>query len=163
MIRRLLRAVALSGAVAISAIGITSAADKDTGNKGDAGAVQPDNSRVNKEDRSKGALTADQQKENPADRKMTQQIRRAIVKDKSLSTYAHNVKIITHNGVVTLKGAVRTDAEKAKVEQIASGVAAGKVTNELTVAKKMTKQEKKQEKGQQKEMKEQQKENKEAK
>lgn len=151
MIRKLLTAVALSGAVAIGIAAPVSAADKDAGNKADAGAVQPDNSKVNKQDRGQGGVTADQQKENPADRKMSQQIRRAIVKDKSLSVYAHNVKIITRNGNVTLKGPVRSEQEKSAVEAAAAKVVGnGKINNELTVAKK---QDKKQEKKQDKEKK----------
>jgi osmotically-inducible protein OsmY len=72
---------------------------------------------------------------NKSDRDITQQIRKAIVGDKSLSTYAHNVKIITRNGQVTLKGPVRSDEEKSAVEQKATEVAgSGKVTNQITVA-----------------------------
>jgi hyperosmotically inducible periplasmic protein len=59
---------------------------------------QADNTKVNERDRSANEPTADQQKENRTDRDITQQIRKAIVGDKSLSTYAHNVKIITHGG-----------------------------------------------------------------
>lgn len=81
--------------------------------------------------------TAEQQGEKGADRKTTQQIRRAIVKDKSLSTYAHNVKIITKNGMVTLKGPVKSEKEKQAVEKAAAqAVGKGKVTNELTVKQK---------------------------
>ena len=57
-------------------------------------------------------MTADQQKENAADRDLTKKIRQAVVGDKSLSTYAHNVKIVAQNGQVTLKGPVRSDAGK---------------------------------------------------
>jgi osmotically-inducible protein OsmY len=65
---------------------------------------------------------------------MTQQIRKAIVQDKSLSTYAHNVKIITQNGQVTLKGPVRSDDEKRALEAKATEVAgAGNVNDELNV------------------------------
>ena len=54
--------------------------------------------------------------------------------DKSLSTYAHNIKIITVNGAVTLKGPVKSDDEKAKLAEIAANaVSADKVTNEITV------------------------------
>ena len=95
----------------------------------------PDNTKVNKADRAKGAVTADQQKENDADRDLTKKIRQAVVGDKSLSTYAHNVKIVAQNGQVTLKGPVRSDAEKASIEAKATEIAgAGKVTNEITVA-----------------------------
>ena len=63
----------------------------------------PDNTKVNERDRSKDEPTADQQKDNRSDQDITQQIRQSIMNDKSLSTYAHNVKVITQNGQVTLK------------------------------------------------------------
>jgi osmotically-inducible protein OsmY len=99
-----------------------------------------DNSKVNARDRNKQAVTADQQKENASDRKLTQQIRRALMQDKSLSSYAHNVKVITRGGQVTLKGAVRTEDEKRAVEAKATEVAgAGHVSNEMSVAAKDSK------------------------
>ena len=95
----------------------------------------PDNTGVNKADRAKGAVTADQQKENAADRELAKKIRQAVVADKSLSTYAHNVKIVAQNGQVTVKGPVRSEQEKTAVAAKATEIAgAGKVTNELTVA-----------------------------
>jgi hyperosmotically inducible protein len=73
-------------------------------------------------------------KMNKADRDLTQQIRKAIVSDKSLSTQAHNVKILTKDGMVTLKGQVKSDEERKAVEDKAATVAGtGKVTNDLTV------------------------------
>jgi len=100
----------------------------------------PDNTKVNTRDRAKGAVTADQQKENPADRDLTQKIRKALMADKSLSSYAHNVKVIAQGGQVTLKGPVRSDAEKQSVEAKAVEVAgAGHVTNEMSVAPKAAK------------------------
>jgi osmotically-inducible protein OsmY len=100
------------------------------------GAQTPaDNTKVNTRDRAKGAVTADQQKDNPTDRDLTQKIRRALVQDKSLSSYAHNVKVVAQGGNVTLKGPVRSDEEKRMVEAKATEVAgAGHVTNELSVA-----------------------------
>ena len=100
------------------------------------GAQTPaDNSKVNERDREKGAVTADQQKENASDRDLTQKIRHALVQDKSLSTYAHNVKVVSQDGQVTLKGPVRSDQEKQSVEAKAIQVAgAGHVTNEITIA-----------------------------
>jgi hyperosmotically inducible periplasmic protein len=95
---------------------------------------QPDNTKVNKQDRAAGAVTADQQKENRSDRELTQQIRKAVTADKSLSTYAHNVKIVAQGGAVTLKGPVRSEEEKkaivAKAEEVAG---AGKVTDQLSI------------------------------
>jgi hyperosmotically inducible periplasmic protein len=95
----------------------------------------PDNSKANQGDASKGATTAGQQKNNTADRETTQKIRSALMKDKSLSTYAHNIKIITRDGKVTLKGPVRSEDEKAAIEAKATTVAgADNVTDQLTVA-----------------------------
>jgi hyperosmotically inducible protein len=95
----------------------------------------PDNTKTNQGDASKSAVTADQQKMNPADRDTTKQIRSALTSDKSLSTYAHNVKIITRNGKVTLKGPVRSEDEKSAIEAKATEVAgSGNVTNHLTIA-----------------------------
>jgi len=97
--------------------------------------VPADNTKVNQRDRNQNEPTADQQKENSNDRELARQIRRAVVKDKSLSTDAHNIKIIAQNGAVTLKGAVKSDEEKQAIQSKASEIAgAGKVTNELEVA-----------------------------
>ncbi len=106
-----------------------------------AGTVQqdqqpaPDNSKTNQGDANKGAVTAEQQKMNPVDRNITKQIRSAIYQDKSLSTYAHNIKVITQDGKVTLKGPVRTEDEKTGIEaKAAAVVGAENVTNRLRVA-----------------------------
>ena len=97
-------------------------------------ATSADNTKVNTRDRADSSPTADQQKENQSDREITRQIRQAVVKDESLSTYAHNVKIITQNGEVTLKGPVRSEDEKRTIEAKATEVAGqNKVTNELAV------------------------------
>ena len=90
----------------------------------------PDNSAKNKAH----AKTADQQPENTSDREITQKVRRSIVADKSLSTYGHNVKIITQNGAVTLKGPVHSDEEKKTIAaKAAEVVGQEKVTNQLTI------------------------------
>jgi hyperosmotically inducible periplasmic protein len=99
--------------------------------------VPADNTKVNQRDQNANEPTADQQKDNRSDRDITQQIRKAIVKDKSLSTYAHNVKVITQNGQVTLKGPVRSEDEKRAVEAKAAEVAGpNKVTSQLDVQAK---------------------------
>lgn len=93
-----------------------------------------DNTKMNSQDNAKDAITADQQKETGADRDVTQQIRQSLMKDKSLSTYAHNVKIITQDGQVTLKGPVNSNDEKMAIEAKATDIAGkNKVTSELTV------------------------------
>jgi osmotically-inducible protein OsmY len=95
----------------------------------------PDNSKNNQRDQNADRPTADQQRETDADRQLTRQIRQSIMEDKSLSTYAHNVKIITQDGQVTLRGPVRSKEEKRIVESKASEIAGdGKVTSELQVA-----------------------------
>ena len=121
-LRRMVRATLFTGvftAMAIPAIAQTAA----------------DNTKVNTRDRAKGAVTADQQKENAGDRDIAQKIRQALIKDKSLSTYAHNVKVVAQDGQVTLKGPVRSEDEKRVVEAKAIEVAgADHVTNEISVA-----------------------------
>src|SRR3954464_12680454 len=88
----------------------------------------PDNSGRNKAH----ANTADNQTENNSDREITRKIRRSITAEKSLSTYAHNVKIITQDGQVTLKGPVRDDNEKQTIaSKAADVVGTEKVNNQL--------------------------------
>jgi hyperosmotically inducible protein len=97
----------------------------------------PDNTKNNQGDASRDATTADQQKMDPVDRNTTRQIRKSITQDKSLSTYAHNIKIITQDGKVTLKGPVRSEDDKASIEAKAAAVAgASNVVNQLEVAPK---------------------------
>jgi len=80
--------------------------------------------------------TAEQQSNDKQDLELTAKIRRAIIDDKTLSTDAHNVKIITVSGVVTLKGPVRSTMEKSAVAGAAEKVAGPKnVRDELTVAR----------------------------
>lgn len=99
--------------------------------------AQTDNSKMNQSATNNTTQTAERQKNGKGDRELTAQIRRSIIGDKSLSTYAHNVKIIARNGMVTLKGPVRSDDEKAAIEKYATQAAGdGKVTDNLTVAPK---------------------------
>ncbi len=94
-----------------------------------------DNSKSNQRDRDQSSPTADQQKMNPADRDIAKKIRTALHNDKSLSTYAHNIKIISQDGKVTLKGPVRSEDEKANIEAKATAVAGeGNVTDQLEIA-----------------------------
>jgi hyperosmotically inducible periplasmic protein len=97
--------------------------------------VAPDNAKSNKVDESNAAATADAQTNNPTDLDLTKRIRQSIMADKSLSTYAHNIKIVTVNGSVTLNGVVRSDNEKGAVEMKAANIAGkDKVTNDLKIA-----------------------------
>lgn len=81
----------------------------------DAEGTARDNTGVNVRDRGDAKVTAQDQSESETDRTLTQEIRKAIVADDSLSTNAKNVKVITINGVVTLRGPVANEQEKNKV------------------------------------------------
>ena len=95
---------------------------------------QPDNTRANERDRAKSEPTSDQAKNSTSDRELMRNIRKALMDDKSLSTDAHNVKVIAQNGKVTLKGPVRSEEEKSTVEQKATNVAgADNIISEITV------------------------------
>jgi hyperosmotically inducible periplasmic protein len=92
--------------------------------------TKPDNSAQNKST----STTSDNQSNAKADRLLAANVRKAIVADKDLSTYAHNVKIIVHDGTVTLKGPVKSEDEKQKVNNDAGGIAdPSKVVDQLTV------------------------------
>jgi osmotically-inducible protein OsmY len=96
------------------------------------GYQEPDNTKTNKD---QTPPTADQQKMNPADRAISQKIRKAIHDDTTLSTYAHNIKVITRDGKVTLKGPVRSEEEKTVIEAKAIEVAGqNNVSDQLTIA-----------------------------
>jgi hyperosmotically inducible protein len=98
----------------------------------DAQQTAPDNTKKNQD---QTPPTADQQKMNSSDRAITQKIRKAIHEDKSLSNYAHNIKIISQDGKVTLRGPVRSEDEKSNLQAKAVVVAgADNVSNQLEVA-----------------------------
>ena len=96
-----------------------------------------DNTKVNKRDRDAGQDTADQQKMNASDRDLTRKIRQSVIANKSLSTYAHNVKIISQDGVVTLKGPVSSDDEKKSILAMALAAVgdANKVIDQISIKK----------------------------
>ena len=83
-------------------------------------APAPDNTRANAQ---ADQNTADKQSNTASDRALTQQVRKAIMQDKSMSTYAHNVKVVTQNGQITLSGPVRPDEEKRTLVEKAAEVA----------------------------------------
>ena len=100
----------------------------------DSPPAAPDNSAVNVRDRAPGAMTAGQQSNAKSDVEITREIRRAVVKDHSLSILAHNVKIVSANGSVTLRGPVKTEEEKTAIASKAQAIAgAGKVDDQLEV------------------------------
>ena len=94
----------------------------------------PDNTAKNKRDRSHDAQTSGDQSNKPEDIKRTAAIRKAVVADHSLSSTAKNIKIITVNETVTLRGPVKTAEEKTKIEQLAQSAAGdAKIDNQLEV------------------------------
>jgi hyperosmotically inducible periplasmic protein len=96
--------------------------------------VAPDNSAVNVRDRAPDAMTAGEQSNAKSDVELTREIRRAVVKDDSLSMLAHNVKIVANNGAVTLRGPVKTEQEKVAIANKAEQIAGpNKVDNQLEV------------------------------
>jgi len=96
--------------------------------------TKPDNTAVNERDRSGETKTSGDQSNSSADLKTTQAIRQALMKDGELSTTAKNIKVITANGHVTLRGPVKTAQEKAKIDQLAKSAAGGaKIDNQLEV------------------------------
>src|SRR5580704_2616357 len=117
----------LSLALAIIAVGVMPVIQAQT--------PAPDNTRSNKVDPSNTTMTAGSQKNDAADIQITKQIRESIVADKSLSTYAHNIKIVAVGGNVTLNGVVRSQEEKDSIQSKAQAVvSSGSVTNNLKVA-----------------------------
>ena len=101
----------------LSTVGLAAMADDDK--------TKPDNTAINERDRSNDTQTSDDQSNSSADLKITQAIRQALMKDGELSTTAKNIKVITENGQVTLRGPVKTAQEKAKVNQLAKAAAGG--------------------------------------
>jgi hyperosmotically inducible periplasmic protein len=100
----------------------------------DAPPLQRDNSAVNVRDRDDAAVTAGQQSNAQSDVELTRQIREAVVKDSSLSVMAQNVKIVSANGSVTLRGPVKSEAEKDAIGSKAQAIAgADRVSNQLEV------------------------------
>ena len=123
-----MRIATLFGVVvaAVSAVGC---------NQGSSATATADNTKVNERDQKTAALTPGDQGENEVDRTITHEIRQGDVKNDSLSMTAKNVRIITANSVVTLRGPVKSDKEKTDIVTIAQGTDGVKrVDNQLEVA-----------------------------
>ena len=116
--------------IAMTALSLAACEEKKT----DASAkTDADNTKKNERDRSDTMKPGDQ-KENSADLGITQTIRQDIVKSDALSMDAKNVKVITAEGVVTLRGPVKTEEEKNQIEKIAAATTGVKrVDNQLEV------------------------------
>jgi len=109
----------VAAAVALSLGSIYAIAQMPPATDEAAPAKAPDNTAVNVRDRTHAALTPADQPNNAADIKTAAAVRRSIASDSSLSTLAHNVKLVASAGVVTLRGPVENEAEKAQVEKLA--------------------------------------------
>lgn len=125
--------------VAAAAGAACNRSDRSTGENsnqpGQFGEASADNTKRNERDRNVNALTPGDQEENEADRTLTQRVRQEVVKQDALSMTAKNVKIITRNGVVTLRGPVRSEEERSQIARIAQSVGGvGRVDNQLEIA-----------------------------
>ena len=110
----------------LGAISLAAMADEDKS--------KADNTAINERDRSDEAKTSGDQSNTPTDLKITQTIRQALMKDDELSMTAKNIKVITANGQVTLRGPVKTTQEKAKIDQIVKSAAGGaQIVDQLEV------------------------------
>jgi hyperosmotically inducible periplasmic protein len=122
-----------------SALAADRPADNTTKTPSAQGQATPraDNTGINARDKSGDTKTPQNQTNNEADRKLLAAVRRAVVDDKTLSNSAHNVKIVTKDGVVTLRGPVTSEDEKSKVAKIAQQVVGvASVENQLDVKTK---------------------------
>jgi hyperosmotically inducible periplasmic protein len=125
----MIRAISLGVSLAAFCLGGTVLPARDVVNVQEP---QPGNTSANRQQ--KQTPMADQQKETAADRDLSRKIRQSISKDKSLSTYAHNIKVIAREGMVTLKGPVHTEDEKQAIGVKANEIAGSdKVDYQLTV------------------------------
>jgi osmotically-inducible protein OsmY len=128
--------IALStGVLIVQHASAQSSADSDKASPSPAPATAPDNTKSNKVDHSNSAATADAQTNKSSDIDLTKRIRKSVLADKAMSTYAHNVKIVAVNGRVTLNGVVRSEQEKSAIEMKAAAVAGeNNVINDLKIA-----------------------------
>jgi hyperosmotically inducible protein len=125
--------IALSCACAVAADGTPNSVATPPNTQGRT-APAADNTAINARDKSGATPTPQKQTNAAGDRKLLADVRRAVVGDKTLSTSAHNVKIVALNGVITLRGPVRSQDEKGKVETLAQQVAGvSRVENHLDV------------------------------
>ena len=93
-----------------------------------------DNTKINQRDKDADTTTPTDQPNNKADIQVAAEVRNTIVKDKSLSTLGHNVKLVASNGTVTLRGPVANAEEKSKIAQLAASVhGVTQVDNQLDI------------------------------
>jgi len=126
----------MTGSSASTGSGTTGSASNTPSATPPPAATAPDNSGVNKRDKNSGAVTPMDQGTSDGERRITANIRKLVVADKSLSFTAKNVKIITVGTKVTLRGPVKSDQEKTAIESYARGIAGvTEVDDQLEVKK----------------------------
>lgn len=133
--KRSLRRTTLVALLAVSgAFSVASAQQSASSVGAPTSSPAADNSKMNMRDRADSAATPMSQSNDSADVKLLAAVRRAIVDDESLSTKAHNVKVMVAHGVVTLRGPVDNASEKAKVAALAKKVSGvSRVDNQLDI------------------------------
>jgi hyperosmotically inducible periplasmic protein len=99
----------------------------------------PDNTGQNKRDRKADAVTADKQSNAATGRALLQAIRKAVVAEPNFSINAQNVKIVVRQGLVTLRGPVKNDLEKKRIEELATAAGAAKIVNRIEIPAGATK------------------------
>lgn len=104
-------------------VGCASKTEPVSADKKSPAATDADNTARNSRDRDGSTQTSGDQAENETDRQISANVRQAVVEDDSLSMNAHNVKIITSGGTVTLRGPVKSAEERATIESKAKQVA----------------------------------------
>jgi len=128
MPRILIKGITVASLFCTPAIAQNQATQKEDAQNQGGQADQPDNSRKNAADQP----TAEDQGNSPQDREMTRNIRRQLVQNDSLSQTAKNIKVITENGKVILRGPVLSEQERREISSLAEQVAGkGNVTNQL--------------------------------
>jgi len=130
----LLLAIAIAASVTTMGRPAVAAGDAETRSME---AAPADDTARNVRDQGGETPTADTQSHDPADLEVTRRIREAIVKNDRLSTSAHNVKIITNAGIVTLRGPVVSEEERATVAATALHIDGVKrIDNQLEIARR---------------------------
>jgi osmotically-inducible protein OsmY len=120
--------------VALAQPSLAADAKHDSAVKTEEGRVDADNTKRNARDADGNTVTPMDQGSSDADMSITQQIRKAVVDSDKLSTNAKNIKIITQDGVVTLRGPVKTPEEKAAIASVAQKTGGVKrVDNQLEI------------------------------
>ncbi len=134
--RNAMKLISLTLALACSASMATAQTATHANDQGKPGVASPaaDNSDMNERDKATASQTPQKQSNARTDRMLLADARKAVVKDESLSSTAHNVKILVKNGVVTLRGPVKSAEEKTRIEELIKPLAGvNSIVNKLDI------------------------------